>query len=160
MQVGVDAYVSVAEVAAYLAARGQATAWDATANPAKEAAIVEASSYLDAAFSWVGKIEDSEQPLGWPRICARDREGRTLSGIPQQIKNAACELANFALGGRLMPMSIATGENVLKRERIGDNEFEYDTERYVQSYDYIRVLLRGIGRMTGSGASMVKLVRT
>ncbi|MEZ5781162.1 MAG: DnaT-like ssDNA-binding protein [Rhizobiaceae bacterium] len=93
MDVGVDAYVSVEEVSAYLTARGQQAAWAAAEPAAQEAAIIEATSFLDAAFSWVGKLEDLEQTLGWPRACATDREGRTLTGIPMAVKNATSELA-------------------------------------------------------------------
>jgi len=160
VEVGVDAYVEVDDVTAYLTARGQQVTWEAALEPAQEAAIIEATSFLDAAFSWVGKLEDTDQTLGWPRVCAYDREGRTLSGIPTPVKNACCELANLALGGRLMPMSLGGAANAVKRERIGDVEVEYDTAQVTQSYDYVRVLLRGIGKLTGSGSGMVKLVRT
>ncbi|WP_442577857.1 DnaT-like ssDNA-binding protein [Mesorhizobium sp. ASY16-5R] len=160
MDVGTDAYVSVTEVNDYLTARGQVTAWAAASNPAKEAAIIEATSFLDAAFSWVGKLEDTDQSLGWPRVCATDREGRTLSDIPTPVKNACSELANLALGGRLMPMSLSTGSAAVKRDKIGDTETEYDTTRFEGSYEYVRMILRGIGSLSGTGIGMSKLVRT
>lgn len=160
MDVGTDAYVSIDEVTAYLTARGQVTAWAAATTPAKEAAIIEATSFLDAAFSWVGKLEDTDQPLGWPRVCATDREGRTLSDIPTPVKNACCELANLALGGRLMPMTLSTGSAAVKRDKIGDTETEYDTTRFEGSYEYVRMILRGIGSLSGTGIGMSKLVRT
>lgn len=160
MEVGVDAYVSVEQVTAYLTARGQQAAWAAADESAQEAAIIEATSFLDAAFSWVGQLADPDQTLGWPRICARDREGRLLSGIPSRVADACCELANLALSGRLMPMSLGGSDNVVKREKIGDVEVEYDTTQQSQSYDYVRMLLRGIGRISGGGSAMVKLART
>lgn len=161
MNVGVDAYVSVDEVTNYLTARGQQTAWAAATDAQKQAAIIEATSFLDAAFSWVGKLADRDQPLGWPRVCAYDREGRVLEDTPIPVKNACCELANLALGGRLMPMSLSTGGAAIKRERIGDVEVEYDTQRFEGSYDYVRMILRGIGTLSGStGIGVAKLVRT
>jgi hypothetical protein len=160
VDVGTDAYVSAAEVTAYLTARGQVTAWAASTDAQKEAAIIEATSFLDAAFSWVGKLEDCDQPLGWPRICAKDREGRTLTDIPIAVKNACCELANLALGGRLMPMTVSTGSFAVKRDKIGDTETEYDTTQYEGSYNYVRMILRGIGSLSGTGIGMSKLVRS
>lgn len=161
MDVGVDAYVSVEEVSAYLTARGQQAAWTGASTSVKEAAIIEATSFLDAAFSWVGKLEDLEQTLGWPRVCATDREGRRLTGIPVAVKNATSELANLALNGRLMPMTVATSSGAVTRERIGDVETEYDHSVYVSAYGYVETILRGIGRLSGAGGSgMAKLVRT
>lgn len=158
MEVGVDAYVSVADVLTYLTARGQQAAWSAATEPQQQAAIVEATSYLDAAFSWVGKISDADQPLGWPRVCAFDREQRPLTGIPAAVENACAELANLALGGRLAPMAVAAGGFAVKQERIGDVEVQYDTARQAESYDYVRLMLRGIGSLT-TGNTMNKLVR-
>lgn len=159
MEVGVDAYASAEEVGAYLTDRGTATEWDAADQDAQEAAIIEATSFLDAAFLWVGKISDTAQTLGWPRDCAYDREGRLLEDIPTAVKNATAELANLALGGRLMPMSLMTGEAGIKTDRIGDVEVDYDADIYVASYDYVRMILRGIGGMRTGTSGVNKLRR-
>lgn len=161
MEVGVDAYASIEEVSEYLTARGVAQAWDDAEAPDQEAAIVEATSFLDAAFIWNGKILDKSQTLGWPRYSAYDREGRVLSGIPTAVKNATSELALLALGGRLEPMSLATdASGNIKREKIGDVEVEYDTASTVAaSYDYVRMLLRGIGGYRSTNAGVSRLVR-
>lgn len=160
MEVGVDGYASVGEVSDYLTARGIQAAWEGAEETKQNAAIVEATSYLDAAFSWVGEIADTTQTLGWPRLCAYDREGRLLSDIPSAVKNACAELANLALGGRLLPMSLVATESGIRRERIGDVEVEYDLDKIAEQYQYVRLLLRGIGRMQGSQSSFAGLVRT
>jgi hypothetical protein len=159
MQVGVDAYASIAEVSAYLVARGIDTAWTAATTTMKNAAIIEATSFLDASFSWVGSLEDPGQTLGWPRTDAYDADGRLLEDIPTQIKNACAELANLALGGRLMPMSLSSGSTGIKKERIGDLEIEYDTATSAASYDYVRLMLRGIGGMRSTSSGNMKLIR-
>ncbi|MDN3273387.1 hypothetical protein QWJ07_03970 [Frankia sp. RB7] len=151
-------YATVEEVTAYLTARGLNAAWDAAGGTKQNAALVEATSFLDAAFSWVGSIADSSQTLAWPRLCAYDREGRVLDGIPQQVKDACSELANLALGGRLMPMDLASNSATVKRDKIGDVEVEYDTTNQQSCYDYVRMILRGIGGLrTNSG--MNRLLR-
>ena len=159
MEVGVDAYASVEEVTAYLSARGVSTTWEAADDPAKEAAIIEATSFLDASFKWVGRIEDVDQSLGWPRLCAYDREGRLLSDIPAAVKNATAELSNIALGGRLQAPQLAAGTPV-KRERVGDVEMEYDGYRADPSYDAVKMILRGIGTFLSANSGTIKLVRT
>jgi hypothetical protein len=159
--VGTDAYASVADVTAYLTARGTVATWAAAAPTAQEAAIIEATSFLDAAFTWVGKLEDPEQTLGWPRVCAYDREGRVLEDIPTPVANACAELANLALGGRLQPMSLASSSDAaIKREKIGDVEVEYDNSiSAAASYDYVRMLLRGIGGFRSTNSGLSRLVR-
>lgn len=159
MEVGVDAYASVEEVATYLGARGVSATWDAATSPAQEAAIIEATSFLDTNFKWVGRIVDVDQPLGWPRLCAYDREGRALSDIPTAVKNATAELANIALGGRLSAPQLAAGTPV-KRERVGDVEMEYDGYRADPSYDAVKMILRGIGTFLSANSGTIKLVRT
>lgn len=160
MEVGVDAYASIDEVSEYLTARGAEASWDAAEEAKQSAAIVEATSYLDAAFSWVGDIADTTQTLGWPRLCAYDREGRLLEDIPTAVKNACAELANLALGGRLLPMSLVSTQSGIRRERIGDVEVEYDLDKIAEQYQYVRLILRGIGRMQTSQSSFAGLVRT
>lgn len=144
MDVGVDAYASIAEVSAYLLARGTDSSWLAAIPAKQSAAIVEATSFLDASFTWVGRLEDCDQTLGWPRVCAWDKEGRRLEGIPTQVKNATAELANLALGGRLMSMSLASSSTAIKSERIGDVQVDYSDEASDASYDYVTLLLRGL----------------
>jgi hypothetical protein len=160
MEVGVDAYVTVAEVLTYLTARNAHTSWAAASTGDKEAAIIEATSFLDSTFNWKGTIEDTDQTLGWPRTCAYDREGRLLEDIPTPIVNATAELANLALGGRLQPMTLVSASSGVKRERIGDVEVEYDLDRISESYTYVRMILRGIGSMQTSSSAGLGLVRT
>ncbi|MET4294720.1 hypothetical protein ABIB06_006553 [Bradyrhizobium sp. LB8.2] len=159
MQVGVDAYASVQEVTTYLSARGASTAWAAATTQAKEAAIIEATSFLDVSFKWKGAIADITQTLGWPRDCVWDREGRLLEDIPTIIKNATAELANLALGGRLQPMELVSSGGAVKSERIGDVQVDYDLTQVSAQYDYLRTMLRGIGGMSTT-TGMAKLVRT
>lgn len=158
--IGTDAYVSEAEVTAYLAARGSDTAWVAAGTTKQSAAIIEATSYLDANFRWTGTLADTEQPLGWPRVDAYDREGRLLPDIPAALKNACSELANLALGGRLMPMNLASSNSsAVKRRKIGDVEVEYANGSSDASYDYVSMLLAGIGAQRSATNGSVKLVR-
>lgn len=153
-----DIYATAQEVSDYLTARGLNVAWDA-ATDKQEAALLEATSFLDAAFSWVGKLADCTQTLGWPRVCAYDREGRVLEGTPQAVKDACAELANLALGGRLMPMELATGSAGIIKDQIGDVSVQYDASLYVPTYDYVRMILRGIGGFRSMKTGMNKLVR-
>ncbi|WP_020184542.1 DnaT-like ssDNA-binding protein [Methylopila sp. 73B] len=157
--VGTDTYATLAEADAYLSSRG-VSAWDGAYPPAKEAALIEATAFLDAAFAWAGKIEDTAQALSWPRICVKDREGRTLSGIPVAVKNAAIELAALAVGGRLSAMALQDNGGAIKSEEIGDVRVQYDTATIrPANFDYVEMLLRGLGTLRSKTNATVKLQR-
>jgi hypothetical protein len=155
--VGSNAYVSIEDADAYWTERGD-TVWSAASEAAKEVAIILATQYMDACYKWVGRIEDEEQLLGWPRLYAYDGEGRTLEDTPQKVADACCELAKIALNGPLVPSGSAER---IKREKIGNIEVEYAdsgaTGAYA-GYDTATILLRGIGSFK-NGNGMVKLAR-
>jgi len=92
-----NAYASVAEVTTYLTDRdGQA--WSSASTAVKQAAIVEATTYIDSHYTFAnGRRLKSDQALMWPRAGAFDFEGYSLTGIPKILKDACAELANFAL---------------------------------------------------------------
>jgi hypothetical protein len=68
----------------------------------KEAAIREATIYLETSYSWKGVIEIDTQALAWPREGVTDREGREVSGLPQRVIDACCELAVMKLSAALV----------------------------------------------------------
>ena len=67
----------------------------------KEKALIQATSMLDEYFNWFGSILDEDQRLRWPRYSAYDRDGYVYDEeeIPEEIKNATCELALRLLQG-------------------------------------------------------------
>lgn len=95
-----DAYASIATVDAYATARGLDT-WTGT-DGAKEAAIREATIYLDTSYSWKGAIVSEAQALAWPRHGVADREGREITGLPQRVVDACCELAVMKMSASLV----------------------------------------------------------
>jgi hypothetical protein len=95
-----DAYASIATVDAYATARGLST-W-AGNDTVKEAAIREATIYLDASYSWKGAIESEDQALAWPREGVTDKERREVTGLPQRVIDACCELAVMKISAALV----------------------------------------------------------
>lgn len=117
---GANAYVTTAYVRAYHLDRGV----DLTAvlDPALQVAIVLATSYLDARFTFLGCRRNAAQDTEWPRRDAYDRDGYVITGIPKAVKQAVAELANKARSATLMPdpERDATGRTVLsKSESVG-----------------------------------------
>jgi hypothetical protein len=118
--VGANAYVSVSFVRAYMADRG--TDLTAVSDAVLEAAIIQATQYLDTRYTFLGYRRNSAQDTEWPRRDAYDRDGYLISGIPKAVKHAVAELANRARSASLMPdpERDATGRTVLsKSESVG-----------------------------------------
>ncbi len=103
--VGADSYATVAAADAYHLARGNA-AWAAATNPQKEAALINAASYLDAVYKYVGYRATTTQGLQWPRIVETYPvviNVNVASWPPMGVITAAYELALRALSGSLAP---------------------------------------------------------
>ena len=110
-----NSYVTLVEAAAYFDARlPLSTPWDDNDN--KEASLIMATRLLDAFFrgnrvlasavgsvaafyrigpTWLGTPTSTTQRLAWPRSGLLTQNGATLDSttIPQEIKDATCELA-------------------------------------------------------------------
>lgn len=141
---GIDAYADRAEADDYFAARGVA-AWEAAPGPARDAALLRATAWIEGRFRWVGRLADPAQPLAWPRTGARDAEGRPLDGIPDRLKAACAELALIALAEDLAP-PVERGGRVLS-ERVGPLEVSYAGDAPPGwSFPAVEALLRGLTR--------------
>ena len=146
--VGEDTYLSLADADAYFTARN-AAGWAAAPSVAREAALLQATAYLDGSYAFRGRIADPGQPLSWPRRDAVDSEGRNLTGIPRRIEHATAELALIALAGALAP-PLERGGRVL-REKVGPVEVDYMPDAVSgRSYPLIDLLLKPLLRSAAS----------
>lgn len=98
-----ESYVSVAEADAYHAARG-VTSWSAAAVDAREAALRNGTSYVDAMYAWKGAPTTSTQALAWPRTGV-EADGYEIATdfIPPKLRHATCEAALKSLTSTLVP---------------------------------------------------------
>lgn len=118
-----NAYVSVAFVDAYATLHNSAT-WQGNAAQ-KEAAIIQATQYIDAKYSFDGSILVTAQSLAFPRTNIYDKEGRTLSGVPKLIQEACCE---FAFVAHDKPLVISPETPIVSRKKIKAGSVETETE--------------------------------
>jgi hypothetical protein len=112
-----NTYISLNDAETYMEGRLHTTTWDGETDANKNAALVQATRILDRYVNWLGYKSDQDQALAWPRWgicydcaqyyeCAAEWYGNdpylTFSvasdTIPQEIKDAACELALYLLG--------------------------------------------------------------
>src|SRR5688572_24606071 len=86
-----DAYATLAEATAYMAANLYSEVWTSAVTDDQERALKMASRLLDAYFKWLGVRTYSDQALGFPRTgLFRDSTIAVDSTtIPVEIRNAA-----------------------------------------------------------------------
>jgi hypothetical protein len=158
--VGTDTYLSVADADAYWLARSNTT-WSDADNAVKEKALIEATQYLDGAFSYIG-TQITTNVLAWPRYEAFITKGNFAgvtydsSTIPPQITNACAEIALHALSARLVEVKERDG--AVKREKVDVIEVEYlDRAPSSKTYKFATMIL---SPLLNSGGRMKGLVRS
>lgn len=114
------AYISVQEFKDYHDDRGNGyTATDTEI----EQAIVRATDYIDARWTFAGSRQDADQSTECPRSGVYDLQtGWEVYGYPDELKEACAEYAMPALSGSLYPVSNidTSGQNVKRYRRKAD----------------------------------------
>lgn len=123
-----NSYCSVAFADEYWQNRVGVQLWNdaSTTNAMKEAALRQATSFLDSEL-WKGKKATAEQSLYWPRLYVVDRDGYLLdsSTIPDKIKMACSELAGELL---VEDRTMDSGSTNIDELKIGPISFKFDNQ--------------------------------
>lgn len=154
-----ESYVSVATADLYWSARNNST-WSAASEAQKEAALREATQFLDGSYRWSGTLVNSAQALAWPRVLTLDKAGRTVSSssVPNAVKSALCELALEALSGRLMA-SLERG-GMVQSESLGPLAVTYfPGAPGGKRYPFISLLVKDYADGAVIGALTIDAVR-
>lgn len=147
-----ESYVSVAECNAYHLKHG-GIAWDAVDD--QEAALRNATQYLDSMYKWRGDPLKSDQALKWPRAnVVVDGVPLLWNVIPAKVKAACCELA--AKGDLFADVAAqyVTERQVGPIKRTFSGMANGGQKRYAVVDALVRELVSG-----GSGASTISVVR-
>jgi len=158
--VGTDTYLTLAAANTYWSNRNN-TVWSAASDAEKEAAMREATQYVDGAFNFIGQ-QIITNTLSWPRDGALVEQGNFAgmvydnATIPPQVKDAVAELALEALSARLAPSASRGG--LIKREKVDVIEVEYmDFAPSGKSYSFVSMLLKPL---TKGSKTERKLIRS
>lgn len=158
--VGANAYIDVAYFKEYHDDRGRADAYGAATDQQIQAAVIQATAYLDGRFNFVGYRNQSDQPTQWPRYDALDNDFIYVSGIPREVRDATAEYALRALPGvvstptanTLLPDPSRSDSGALVQEsrvKVGPIEEEYQFSSRGQytlpPYPYADMLLKKRG---------------
>lgn len=150
-----ESYASVATTDAYWAARND-TVWAAATTAAKEAALREATLYLDGAYEWIGIRMLTTQALGWPRAYSggldSDNSVIPSAAVPGNVIKACCELAWEALATRLAATTDRGG--LIKSESIGSLSVTYmDGAPSRRDYPFVDMMLKRLAYASPSSLS-------
>ncbi|AMG36252.1 DnaT-like ssDNA-binding protein [Achromobacter xylosoxidans] len=145
-----DSYVSVADCQTYAAAHGLAFAGE---QAALEAALRNATLYLDGEYTYRGERATDTQALEWPRT--------VVTGVPREVVSACCELAARALKGPLWQDVSSTTAGAAIEKTVGPITTKYASAAGARNdgqtrYAGVTAMLR---RWLSSYGSSVKLVR-
>jgi len=86
-----ETYISLAGFKTYCARRNRR--YEDYIEPHMEAALIDATAYLDGRYLYKGARKLATQALEFPRTGLVDRSGHTISGVPLRVAHACCELA-------------------------------------------------------------------
>lgn len=141
-----NSYVALADFISYAAARLHRATVAAADDATRTAALITATQLIDTYIRFHGSRLTTTQALEWPRSGVTDRDGNTITGLPQRLLDATCELAAASLSeDRTAPDSKA-GMTRLKADSL---EIEWDAARKpVKAVmpSIVTALLSGLGR--------------
>ena len=78
-----------------LPARGS-SAWQSASEQERSAALIHATEFIDL-LPFKGRRLSDKQSLAWPRTGVFRDDGATITGVPQEIKEATALVAGFIL---------------------------------------------------------------
>ena len=149
---GANAYVSTADADAYHLARSNA-AWAAATTGVKEAAILEATTWLNGQ-AWKGR-KVASRTMAWPRADVVDGDGWTVAidTVPEVVGMACAELAGEIVAGS---DPLAVQDRAMSEMSVGPISISYEQgAAKAPTFPAVTALLRGL--VYGSGT--IRMVR-
>lgn len=127
---GANAYIDVAYLEAYWTDRNVDLSGQST--EAKEAAIIQATSYIDQRYTYKGyKLNGYSQTTEFPREYLYVYQGTSkepVEGIPREVKDACCEYAKRVIDGTTLQQDANPDGSIKKiKEKIDviETDIEY-----------------------------------
>lgn len=157
--VGTESYISVADADTYWVDRNNGV-WSAASVADKEKALREAAVYIDGTYEgrWIGEHPGaSSQVLAWPRNSAVDSEGRSVTGIPQRVKDSTARLALEGLSAFLSQAEDRGGR--IARAKVGPLDVSYFRDAPAgTAYPFLDLMLKPLLKIGGdSGGRLVRV---
>lgn len=163
--VNADAYISISFADTYHRDRNN-TSWSAASRTAREAAILNATEYIDSNWNFQGDITFPETPqaLAWPRAGVYDDGARLLDddALPLGVQRATAEMALAIIdNSNAAQSSFVKGATHRRRERVGvmESEIEGNLDENVVTFPRVHRLLMPFITTVSTGAGAAPIVR-
>lgn len=153
---GAQSYVSVADCDTYATEHSFSATWTGATTATKESSLRYATKWIDQRYRWLGIISSTAlSRLKWPRLYAVDRDGREWTGVPQQLKDAVCEVALAHLSSGVNEVRSRGG--AVKRQKVDVIEVEYmDGATAGRTWPYVDSLLSDLYRGSPSRREILR----
>lgn len=145
---GANSYVTVDQARKYFVGRRLfSSAWTTATRETQTIALKQASALLDYEFTWTGSEKVSAtQGLSWPFTDAVDRYNAAVTGVPQAVRDATCELAFFLLAQDRLVSRSGVGLKSLKVDTVA---LVFDKSDGPETFpSHVARLLTGLGFAT------------
>lgn len=148
--VNTNSYVSLTEAETYFEDAIHASNWFLEGGILKSKALVTATRMLEREI-WAGSKTVSTQTLSFPRTDLIKADGTIVdsSTIPQEIKDAQCELALALINDSTIQSNATTGSNI-KRVDAGGVEVEFFQP--TKGFKFPTIVQKLVGQFLGSAA--------
>jgi len=105
-----NSYCTLAEAEQYILDFIGSAAWTAASQAAKEAALRQATRYIDACYRFQGKKVIYNQALEWPRYEVFDSSGYYIDTdkVPPKVKYACAIIALAVINGDIILPDLTT----------------------------------------------------
>jgi hypothetical protein len=157
-----NSYATIAQADAYISLRLY-TGWTAIVDAHKEAALVNATDYIEATYrdAWQGYRVSSTQALSWPRsTVVVDTFPVAANIVPAAVIQACIEMAYRSGTGSVL---IEDQGQLVVREKVDVIETEYaQFSDPAQKYPFVSKLLAPylLSANVGGSFSQVRTLRT
>ncbi len=160
---GANAYIDTAFVDSYFVGE-RLTAWQELDVSIREAAVINATRYIDTAFAWKGRRKTLEQGLNWPRTGVT-LDGFPIEGVPARVKQATAEAVGLSMSGEeyySTESDIGIASEQVDVIKVSYREPSAKELNKPTKFEVLNALLRGLYKetgSTGSGVTSAKVVR-
>jgi len=157
-----NSYAAIEDVNSWMIGREDDATWLDASVDRQEAALLEATTYLDGTFMWKGAIKVATQALAWPRVDAYDNEGRYIdpNSLPRALVYACCFLAGKAVSSSLQPER-EIGVPSVRSKSVGTLSITYSDAGQTTKREWpeVRTMLTGLTIGGGPGDMAGTMVR-
>lgn len=100
-----NSYTSLSDADVYFGTRLFSDVWASSTESTKQIALIQSARTLDSYMVWFGLKADSSQAMQWPRVRVYEQRNGSdepvelVDVVPNEIRDAQCELAIHLLGG-------------------------------------------------------------